>query len=36
MDGDHFETLPLTITSAPQSLELIMPCSAQVGPEGEK
>jgi diacylglycerol kinase (ATP) len=33
MDGDHFETLPLTITSAPQSLELIMPSSTPVGPE---
>lgn len=27
MDGDHFEALPLTITSASESLKLIMPCS---------
>lgn len=27
MDGDAFGLLPLTITSSPQSLEIIMPCS---------
>ena len=32
MDGDYFGALPLTITSASQSLEIIMPCSKTASP----